>query len=53
MDVNCSQHITQRFTETEVAEATEIMREKIAALEAENARLRAQLKQVAPTDLRQ
>jgi predicted pyridoxine 5'-phosphate oxidase superfamily flavin-nucleotide-binding protein len=52
-DVNCSQHITQRFTETEVAEATEIMREKIAALEAENTRLRAQLKQAAPTDLRQ
>ena len=40
-DVNCSQHITARFSEDEVAEATVVLREKIAALEAENARLRA------------
>ena len=40
-DVNCSQHITARFSEGEVAEATVVLREKIAALEAENARLRA------------
>ena len=40
-DVNCSQHITARFTEAEVAEATLPLRERLAALEAENARLRA------------
>ena len=40
-DVNCSQHITARFSESEVAEATVALRERIAALEAENARLRA------------
>jgi uncharacterized protein len=40
-DVNCSQHITARFTEAEVAEATVLMRDRIAELEAENARLRA------------
>ncbi len=40
-DVNCSQHISARFTEAEVAEATAPLLEKIAALEAENARLRA------------
>lgn len=40
-DVNCSQHITARFTEAEVAEATAPLLERIAALETENARLRA------------
>ena len=40
-DVNCPQHITPRYTETEVAQATLSLRERIAALEAENARLRA------------
>lgn len=40
-DVNCSQHITARFSEAEVAEATLQLRERIATLEAENARLRA------------
>jgi predicted pyridoxine 5'-phosphate oxidase superfamily flavin-nucleotide-binding protein len=40
-DVNCTQHITARFTESEVADATTVLRERIAALEAENARLRA------------
>ena len=38
-DVNCSQHITARFSESEVAEATLVLRERIAALEAENAQL--------------
>jgi len=42
-DVNCSQHITARFSEAEIAEATAVLRERIAALEAENARLRAGL----------
>jgi len=41
-DINCSQHITERFTPAEVAVAVEKLRERIAALEAENARLRAQ-----------
>ena len=41
-DINCSQHITERFTPAEVAEAAEKLRERIAALEAENAQLRAQ-----------
>jgi predicted pyridoxine 5'-phosphate oxidase superfamily flavin-nucleotide-binding protein len=40
-DVNCSQHITARFTESEVAQATAPLLERIAALETENARLRA------------
>jgi uncharacterized protein len=40
-DVNCTQHITTRFTESEIADATVVLRERIAALEAENARLRA------------
>jgi predicted pyridoxine 5'-phosphate oxidase superfamily flavin-nucleotide-binding protein len=40
-DVNCSQHITARFTEPELAEATAPLLERIAALETENARLRA------------
>jgi len=40
-DVNCSQHITARFTEAEIAEAAALLRDRIAALEAENARLRA------------
>jgi uncharacterized protein len=40
-DVNCSQHITARFSEAEIAEATVVLRDRIAMLEAENARLRA------------
>ena len=39
-DVNCSQHITARFSEAEIAEATVVLRNRIADLEAENARLR-------------
>jgi predicted pyridoxine 5'-phosphate oxidase superfamily flavin-nucleotide-binding protein len=46
-DVNCSQHITARFTESEIAEATAALRERIATLEAENARLRAAMPQPA------
>jgi uncharacterized protein len=42
-DVNCSQHITARFTEDEVAQATAPLLERIASLEAENARLGAGL----------
>jgi len=41
-DSNCSQHITERFTQDEVAIAVTGLRERIVALEAENARLRAE-----------
>jgi len=40
-DWNCPQHITPRYTQAELAEALAPMRERLAALEAENARLRA------------
>ncbi len=39
-DWNCPQHITPRFTETEIAEATRPLRERLAILESENAALR-------------
>lgn len=39
-DWNCPQHITPRFTEAELAGALEPFRQRLAALEAENARLR-------------
>jgi len=42
-DVNCSQHITARFTEAELGEAMTTVQQHIASLEAENARLRAAL----------
>ena len=42
-DVNCSQHIVARFTEAEIEEAFAAVRGKIEELQAENARLRAQL----------
>jgi predicted pyridoxine 5'-phosphate oxidase superfamily flavin-nucleotide-binding protein len=40
-DWNCPQHITPRFTETEVARAIEPLRARLSALESENAALRA------------
>jgi predicted pyridoxine 5'-phosphate oxidase superfamily flavin-nucleotide-binding protein len=40
-DWNCPQHITPRFTEEEIAAAVQPLRERLAALEAENAALRA------------
>jgi predicted pyridoxine 5'-phosphate oxidase superfamily flavin-nucleotide-binding protein len=40
-DSNCSQHITERYTEAEVAMAVDGLRERIVALEGENARLRS------------
>lgn len=40
-DINCSQQITERYTQGKIAVATAGLRERIAALEAENARLRA------------
>jgi len=42
-DWNCSQHITPRFTEQEVAEAVRPLRDRLGALESENAALRALL----------
>lgn len=49
-DVNCSQHIAARFTEAELEEAFAVVRDKVAALEAENARLRAALARPAASD---
>ena len=42
-DWNCRQHIVPRFTEPEIAEAVTPLRDRLAALEAENAALRARL----------
>jgi predicted pyridoxine 5'-phosphate oxidase superfamily flavin-nucleotide-binding protein len=47
-DVNCSQHIVTRFTEEEVEAAFAVVQEKIAALQAENARLRVLLATAQP-----
>ena len=44
-DQNCSQHITARFSEEEIAQAVGAIQEKIAKLEAENQRLREKLAQ--------
>ena len=41
LDWNCSQHIVARYTEDEIAQATRPLRDRLAALEAENAALRA------------
>lgn len=42
-DWNCPQHITPRFTEREIAQAVRPLHDRIAALEAENAVMRARL----------
>lgn len=42
-DWNCSQHITPRFSELQVAQAVHPLRERLAQLESENAALRDQL----------
>jgi predicted pyridoxine 5'-phosphate oxidase superfamily flavin-nucleotide-binding protein len=42
-DWNCPQHITPRFTEHEVADATQPLRYRLALLESENAELRGRL----------
>ncbi|MGE3993713.1 pyridoxamine 5'-phosphate oxidase family protein [Pseudorhodoplanes sp.] len=42
-DWNCPQHITPRFTEAEIDKALEPVRQRLAALEAENAELRKAL----------
>jgi predicted pyridoxine 5'-phosphate oxidase superfamily flavin-nucleotide-binding protein len=45
-DWNCPQHITPRFSETELAHALEPLRLRLDQLETENARLRERLAQV-------
>lgn len=47
-DVNCPQHIPQKFDAADVAAALDERDRRIAALEAENARLRADLGAAAP-----
>ncbi len=42
-DWNCSQHITPRLSEREISEAIMPVRDRLVALEAENAELRARL----------
>jgi uncharacterized protein len=42
-DVNCTQHIIERFTVPEVAEGVAALRDRLVVLEAENAKLRAEL----------
>jgi len=42
-DWNCPQHITRRFAEAEIDMAVQPLRQRLAALEAENAALRAML----------
>jgi len=42
-DWNCSQHITARFTGAEIEPALQPLRDRLAALETENADLRAKL----------
>ena len=48
-DWNCPQHITPRFTESELAEALEPVRKRIASLELENKTLRARLCKARPS----
>ena len=46
-DVNCSQHITARLSEEDVERMASTIQERFAALQAENAQLRAALEQTA------
>jgi hypothetical protein len=47
-DWNCPQHITSRFTKREIAEAVRPLQERLAELEAEIAKLRAERGVVNP-----
>src|SRR5258708_35299985 len=49
-DANCSQHITARFTEAEIEEATAALRDRIAAVQAEDAGLGAGASVAAPLE---
>ena len=51
-DWNCPQHITPRFTEAEIVEGVRPLRDRLEALEAENARLRAALRDEKPAEPR-
>jgi predicted pyridoxine 5'-phosphate oxidase superfamily flavin-nucleotide-binding protein len=51
-DWNCPQHITPRFTEAEIVEGVRPLRDRLEALEAENARLRAALRDEEPAEPR-
>lgn len=42
-DWNCPQHITPRFTEAEIAQAVQPLRDHLTTLEEENARLRSEI----------
>jgi uncharacterized small protein (DUF1192 family) len=42
-DVNCSQHITARLSEAEIEQMAATIQERYAALQAENAHLKALL----------
>ncbi|WP_205691957.1 pyridoxamine 5'-phosphate oxidase family protein [Caulobacter soli] len=48
-DWNCPQHIVPRFTEGEIEQAVEPLRERLESLEAENRRLRERLARQDPT----
>jgi hypothetical protein len=50
-DWNCPQHITPRFTETELAQAVGLISQRMSALEEENRRLRSLIRGVAPGDI--
>ena len=45
-DWNCPQHIVPRFTEGEVAQAVQPLKDRLIALEAENAALRARIEEM-------
>ncbi len=47
-DVNCRQHITERFTKSEIEQMMEPLRERIAVLEAELKAIRAPVAQQQP-----
>ncbi|MEA2728936.1 MAG: uncharacterized protein QOF70_3411, partial [Acetobacteraceae bacterium] len=49
-DWNCPQHITPRFTETELGQALKPISQRMSALEEENRRLRSLIRGVAPGD---
>ena len=42
-DVNCRQHITPRFTEEDITSKVQVLHNRIAELEAENATLKSQI----------
>jgi len=48
-DWNCPQHITRRFSESEVAAAAGELHARVRALEAENAALRTQVARLEAT----